>query len=143
MKNKKDLIAIEDIKTEEIFGILDLAHDVKSDREKYSASLQGKSLGLIFQKPSNRTRVSFEVGMFQLGGHSLYLGPNEIGMGGREATKDVARVLARYLDGIVARTYKHEDVKELARYADIPVINGLSDIAHPCQALTDIFTIKE
>jgi len=143
MKNKKDLIAIEDIKTEEIFDILDLAHDVKSDRAKYSASLQGKSLGLIFQKPSNRTRVSFEVGMFQLGGHSLYLGPNEIGMGGREATKDVARVLARYLDCIVARTYKHEDVKELARYADIPVINGLSDIAHPCQALTDIFTIKE
>ena len=142
MKIKKDLIALEDVKTEEIFGILDLAHDVKSDRAKYSASLQGKSLGLIFQKPSNRTRVSFEVGMFQLGGHSLYLRPNEIGMGGREATKDVARVLARYLDGIVARTYNTK-IWELARYADIPVINGLSDIAHPCQALTDIFTIKE
>ncbi len=143
MKAKRDLIAIEDVKTHEISEILDLARDVKADKEKYSTSLKGKSLGLIFQKPSNRTRVSFEVGMFQLGGHSLYLGPNEIGMGGREATKDVARVLARYLDCIVARTYKHEDVKELARYADIPVINGLSDLAHPCQALTDIFTIRE
>lgn len=140
---KRDFIAIEDIKTEEIFDLLDLAQDVKTDKAKYASSLKGKSIGLIFQKPSNRTRVSFEVGMFQLGGHSLYLGPNEIGMGGREATKDVARVLARYLDGIVARTYKHEDVKELALYADIPVINGLSDRAHPCQALTDIFTIKE
>lgn len=140
---KRDIIAIEDLKTEEIFSILELAQDVKADRAKYSAALKGKSLGLIFQKPSNRTRVSFEVGMFQLGGNSLYLGPNEIGMGGREATKDVARVLARYLDCIVARTYKHEDVKELAQYADIPVINGLSDVAHPCQALTDIFTIKE
>lgn len=140
---KRDLISIEDLKTEEIFGVLDLAHEVKTDRRAYAESLKGRSIGLIFQKPSNRTRVSFEIGMVQLGGYALYLGPSEIGMGGREAAKDVARVLARYLDGLVARTYKHEDVVELARYAEVPVINGLSDRAHPCQALADIFTVKE
>ncbi len=140
---KKDLISIECLETPDIFEVLDLTAKVKADKAKYSAALAGKSIGLIFQKPSNRTRVSFEIGMFQLGGHSLYLGPDEIDMGGRESVKDVACVLSRYLNGIVARTYKHNDVKELARYAGVPVINGLSDRAHPCQALTDIFTIKE
>ena len=140
---KKDLIAIKDLSVKEVFDILNLTENVKKDKKRYADSLKGKTIGLIFQKPSNRTRVSFEVGMLQLGGHAVYLGPSEIGMGGREAVKDVARVLSRYLDGMVARTYKHEDAKELAKYSTVPVINGLSDKAHPCQALTDIFTIKE
>ena len=140
---KKDLISIECLETQEIFEILDLTEKVKADKVKYADALKGKSIGLIFQKPSNRTRVSFEIGMVQLGGHATYLGPGEIDMGVREAVKDVACVLSRYLDGIVARTFKHADVKDLAQYATIPVINGLSDRAHPCQALADILTVKE
>ncbi len=140
---KKDLISIQDLEAKVIADIIDLTDEIKSNKAKYADALKGRSIGLIFQKPSNRTRVSFEIGMVQLGGHAIYLGPNEIAMGKRESTKDVAAVLSRYLDGIVARTYKHEDVKELAKYAVVPVINGLSDRAHPCQALGDIFTIKE
>ena len=140
---KRDIISIEELETKSIQAILSLAEDIKSNKAKYRDALKGKSIGLIFQKPSNRTRVSFEIGMVQLGGHAIYLGPSEIDMGKRESPKDVAAVLSRYLDGIVARTYKHEDVVELARYATVPVINGLSDRAHPCQALGDIFTIKE
>lgn len=140
---KKDLLTINDLTADDLLGIVDLTAKVKKDRQAYSDALKGKSIGLIFQKPSNRTRVSFEIGMVQLGGYAIYLGPNEIEMGAREAVKDVAAVLARYLDGIVARTYKHADLEDLAKHAPIPVINGLSDIAHPCQALGDIFTIKE
>lgn len=140
---KRDLISVEELETKEILAILDLAREIKADQAKYGDSLKGKSIGLIFQKPSNRTRVSFEIGMVQLGGNAIYLGPDEIAMGKRESVKDVAAVLSRYLDGIVARTYKHDDVIQLARYATVPVINGLSDSAHPCQALGDIFTIKE
>jgi ornithine carbamoyltransferase len=140
---KEDLISIECLDAKAISEILSLTTKIKSDKAKYADSLKGKSLGLIFQKPSNRTRVSFEIGIFQLGGNALYLGPDEIDMGGRESVKDVACVLSRYLDCIVARTYNHDDIKELALYANVPVINGLSDRAHPCQALADIFTIKE
>jgi len=140
---KKDLLSIQDISAKDIVGILDLARDVKANSSKYADTLKSKSIGLIFQKPSNRTRVSFEIGMFQLGGHTIYLGSSEIGMGGRESVKDVACVLSRYLNGIVARTYKHEVVEELAKSASIPIINGLSDRAHPCQALGDVFTIRE
>jgi len=140
---KKDIISIQDLDAKTINSIIALTDDIKSNKAKYADALKGRSIGLIFQKPSNRTRVSFEIGMVQLGGHAIYLGPNEIAMGKRESTKDVASVLSRYLDGLVARTYKHEDVKELAKYATVPVINGLSDRAHPCQALGDIFTIKE
>jgi ornithine carbamoyltransferase len=129
--------------TGDIMGLLDLARDMKSNAAKYSDSLRGKSIGLIFQKPSNRTRVSFEIGMYQMGGNSIYLGSTEIGMGGRESVKDIACVLSRYLNGIVARTYRHEDVVELASHASIPIINGLSDLAHPCQALGDMFTLRE
>lgn len=139
----KDLLSVSDISQKAIIEILDLTQKVKSDRAAYADALKGKSIGLIFQKPSNRTRVSFEIGMVQLGGYAIYLGPDEINMGGREAVKDVARVLSRYLDGMVARTFKHEDVAELAKYATVPVINGLSDFAHPCQAISDMFTIKE
>lgn len=141
--NKKDLLSIAGLPTEDINDILDIGKAVKKDKTKYAHTLKGKSIGLIFQKPSNRTRVSFEIGMVQLGGYAIYLGPSEIGMGGRESVKDVAKVLSRYLDALVARTYKHEDVEELARHATVPVINGLSDFEHPCQALSDIFTIKE
>ncbi|MDD5495612.1 MAG: ornithine carbamoyltransferase [Candidatus Omnitrophica bacterium] len=140
---EKNLLSIADLSEKDILGILELAKKVKADKTKYSEALKGKCIGLIFQKPSNRTRVSFEIGMIQLGGYAIYLGPSEIEMGVREPVKDVACVLARYLDGMVARTFKHEDLKELARHATVPVINGLSDLAHPCQALTDIFTIKE
>ncbi len=143
MAKKRDLLSITDLTSEEICGILEAGKELKKDKAKYADSLKGKSIGLIFQKPSNRTRVSFEIGMVQLGGYAIYLGPSEIGMGGRESVKDVARVLSRYLDGLVARTYKHEDAEDLAKYATVPVVNGLSDFAHPCQALSDIFTIKE
>lgn len=140
---KKDLLSIQDLDNKDILEIIDLASDIKSDSARYASSLKGKSIGLIFQKPSNRTRVSFEIGMYQMGGHSIYLGSSELGMGGRESVKDVACVLSRYLNGIIARTYKHQVVEELARHAGIPIINGLSDRAHPCQALGDIFTLKE
>ncbi|MCX5716273.1 MAG: ornithine carbamoyltransferase [Candidatus Omnitrophica bacterium] len=110
---------------------------------EFHTALRGKSLALIFQKPSNRTRVSFEVGMTQLGGHTIYLGPDDIKLGVREATKDVASVLSRYVDGIVARTYSHKDIIELAKNSTVPVINGLSDLVHPCQAMADVYTIKE
>jgi ornithine carbamoyltransferase len=140
---KKDLLSISDLSSEYIDEILDLGKKIKRDKAQYADSLKGKSIGLIFQKPSNRTRVSFEIGMVQLGGYAIYLGPSEIGMGGRESVKDVAKVLSRYLDALVARTYKHADIEELAKYATVPVINGLSDYAHPCQSLSDIFTIKE
>jgi len=140
---KKDLLTIASLAVDDIEAILDLTAKVKGDRESYADALKGTCIGLLFQKPSNRTRVSFEIGMVQLGGYAIYLGPNEIAMGKRESVKDVAAVLSRYLDGIVARTFVHADVEELAQYAVIPVINGLSDIAHPCQALSDIYTIRE
>ena len=140
---KKDLLSVQDLGSQEIFELINLAEDIKVNPDKYQDALKGKSIGLIFQKPSTRTRVSFEIGMFQMGGHSIYLGSSEIGMGGRESVKDVACVLSRYLNGIVARTYKHEVVEELAKYSSIPIINGLSDVAHPCQALGDMFTIEE
>ncbi len=140
---KKDLLSISDLEMREILELLDLAQKVKSAKADYYDALRGKTIGLIFQKPSNRTRVSFEIGMVQLGGYAIYLGPHELEMGKREAVKDIASVLSRYLDGIVTRTYLHEEAKELARYASVPVINGLSDMAHPCQALADIYTIRE
>ncbi len=140
---KKDFVSIDDLSAKDIEKIFKLADEVRSDRKRFEKSLSGKSLGLLFQKPSNRTRVSFEVGMTQLGGHSIYLGPDDIKLGEREAVKDVARVLSKYLDGIVARTYSHNDIVELSEFSTIPVINGLSDLMHPCQALSDIYTIRD
>lgn len=139
---KKDLITIKDLTIEEIEDIFSLATDVKKNKEKFNNSLKGKTLALIFQKPSNRTRVSFEVGIWELGGHSIYLG-QDIKLGEREATKDVAMTLSRYVNAVVLRTFSHENILEFARYATIPVINGLSDFSHPCQVLSDLFTIKE
>ena len=140
---KRDFITLENWSTKELERLLEAAQSLKSSRAKNLEHLKGKALGLIFQKPSNRTRVSFEVGFAQLGGFCIYLGPDEIDLGRRETTEDAAKTLSRYLDGIVARTYKHEDVVELAKHATIPIINGLSALHHPCQALADIFSIKE
>jgi len=140
---KKDLLSIKDLTQDDFNYIFELAEGLKAGVGGFEKPLSGKSIGLIFQKPSNRTRVSFEVGIFQLGGNAIYLGADDIKLGVRESIKDVAKVLSRYLDGIIARTFSHKDVVTLAKYADIPVINGLSDFYHPCQALSDIFTIKE
>ncbi len=141
MKNK-NLISIDDLTIDEIDEILDLADKFKR-KKKLKFDLSGKTLGLIFQKPSNRTRVSFAVGMYQLRGNSIYLTSEELQLGKREAIKDAARVLSRYLDIIAARTYSHKTILELANEADIPVINALTNLLHPCQALSDIFTIKQ
>ncbi len=140
---KKDLISVKDLTAGEIEEIFNLTDKIKKDKARFSKVLAGKTLALIFQKPSNRTRVSFEVGMFELGGYSIYLGPDEINLGVRESIKDVAKTLSRYVDGIVLRTFEHKNVLDLAQFAAIPVINGLSDLLHPCQALADIYTIRE
>jgi ornithine carbamoyltransferase len=125
--------------------ILDEAAKIKALRRSRIPfrPLFGKTLAMVFQKPSNRTRVSFEVGMYQLGGHPLSLSPQEIQMGQRETPSDTGRVLARYIDAIMARVFSHDEVEELARAAEVPVINGLSDLHHPCQALADLLTIRE
>ncbi|MCK5451692.1 MAG: ornithine carbamoyltransferase [Candidatus Omnitrophica bacterium] len=140
---KKDLITVEDLNAKEIMDILRLAKKLKKRPLLKNKVFKDKTLALLFQKPSNRTRISFEVAMVHLGGYVLYLSPREIKMGTREPVKDVARVVSRYVDGIVARVFSHEDVKDLAKYSDVPVINGLSDLVHPCQALSDIFTVLE
>ncbi len=142
---KKDFLAITDLTRDEIEATYALARDLKEKTKRGEAHpvLAGKTLAMIFQKPSARTRVSFEAGMFQLGGHALYLAPTDIQMGKRESTADIARVLSRYVDGIMARVFAHEDVLELAAYASVPVVNGLSDLLHPCQVLADLFTISE
>ena len=138
---KRDLISITDFTKHEILGLFKDAKKFKKNPFCRKSALSSKSIALVFQKPSNRTRVSFEVGMVDLGGHAVYLGPDELKLGVRESVKDIAKVLARYLDGIVARTFKHEDVTSLAKFATVPVINGLSELLHPCQALGDLFTI--
>lgn len=140
---KKDLLSIENLEPSEIESILELGRRLKRNKNKFSKVLSKKTLALVFQKPSNRTRVSFEVGMYQLGGNSLYLSPQEINLGVRESIADVGRTISRYVDGIVLRTFEHKNCLEMAEAASVPVINGLSDFSHPCQALADILTIKE
>jgi len=141
----KNLVSINDLSREEVTQILEIAEIIKlryySNEEQ--PLLKGKVLGMIFQKPSLRTRVSFETGMIQLGGQAIYLGPNDIKLGQREVTKDIAQVLSRYVSGIMARTFSHEIMLELAKYSSVPVINGLSELLHPCQVLGDLLTIKE
>lgn len=142
---KKDFLAISQLSKDDIFEIFDLAKKLKQKQKSGEVHryLDGKALAMIFQKPSARTRVSFEVGMFQLGGHALYLGPNDIQIGKRESTGDVAQTLSRYVDIIMARMFGHEDVVELAEYATVPVVNGLTDLLHPCQVMADLFTVFE
>lgn len=141
----KHFLSIAELTKDEIFEIFDLTKELKEKTKNGEVHhlLKGKTLAMVFAKPSARTRISFEVGMFQLGGHALYLSPNDIGIGTREAVKDVARVLARYNDGIMARLFGHEDILELAEYSTVPVINGLTDLLHPCQIMADAFTILE
>ncbi|WP_454193554.1 ornithine carbamoyltransferase [Paenibacillus sp. Marseille-Q7038] len=141
----RDFIEFTDYTKEEIEYLLDLAIDIKKKQKNGEVyqPLKGKTIGLIFEKSSTRTRVSFEVGMFQLGGHALFLSKNDIQFGRGETISDTAQVLSRYLDGIMIRTFAHSNVTELAKYADVPVINGLSDDAHPCQVLADFQTVLE
>ncbi len=141
----KDLVSIDDLTREEVHQILETAEIIKLRHyaQEEQPVLKGKILGMIFQKPSLRTRVSFEAGMMQLGGQAIYLGPDDIKLGEREATKDIAQVLSRYVDGIMARTFSHQVILDLAKYASVPVINGLSELLHPCQILGDLLTIKE
>ncbi len=139
------LLKLSDLSTDEIFEILDLADKLKAERKAGVEHhiLKGKTLGMIFQKSSTRTRVSFETGMYQLGGSALFLSSHDLQIGRGEPIRDTARVLSRYLDGIMIRTYKQSDVEELAEYGSIPIINGLTDYAHPCQVLADLMTIRE
>ena len=141
----KDFLAITDLTRHEIEAIFELTKQLKLDviRGVSHHRLQGQTLAMVFAKPSARTRVSFETGMYQLGGHALYLGPNDIGIGTRESVGDIARVLSRYNNGIMARLFDHKHIEELAENATAPVINGLTDYNHPCQVMADIFTVLE
>lgn len=139
----RDLLSLAALAPAETTFLIDLGIRVKTQPSLYRQSLEGKTLAMLFEKPSLRTRVTFEVGMSQLGGHALYLGSQEIGLGKREVIKDVARNLTRWVDAVMARVFSHESLVELAKHASIPVVNGLSDIEHPCQALGDFMTLHE
>ncbi len=141
----KHLLKLADLSSEEIFAILNLADQLKYERKNHIEHhhLKGKKLGMIFQKSSTRTRVSFEVGMYELGGYALFLSDRDLQIGRGEPIKDTVRVLSRYLDGIMIRTFAQKDVEELAQYGSIPIINGLTDYCHPCQVLADLMTIRE
>ena len=139
----RHLISIHDLTRAEVAGLFRLAAEVKAEPEKYHNHLHRKTLGMIFEKSSTRTRVSFEVGMAQMGGHALFLSSRDIQLGRGEPISDTAQVLSRYVDGIMARTFAHQTVTDLAKYGSVPVINGLTDDLHPCQGLTDYFTLME
>ena len=141
----KHLLKLSDLSSEEIIGILNLADQLKYERKNNIRHhhLEGKKLGMIFEKSSTRTRVSFEVGMYELGGHALFLSGKDLQIGRGEPIKDTVRVLSRYLDGIMIRTFAQQDVEDLAAYGSIPIINGLTDYCHPCQVLADLMTIRE
>ena len=139
----KDFIELHSYTADEVREIFELARDMKANRQRYADALKGQTLAMIFEKSSTRTRVSFEVGMFQLGGHALFLSARDIQLGRGEPIYDTAKVLSRYVDGIMARTFAHKTVTDLAEYATVPVINGLTDLSHPCQSMTDYFTAWE
>ena len=139
----KHLASIHDLSVDELFEILSLSSEIKADRERFRTALAGKILAMVFQKPSTRTRVSFQVGIYELGGTGLSLGQNELQLGRGETVADTARVLSRYVHGIMARVFSNDDIVTLAKYSTVPVINGLSDLLHPCQAICDFFTIEE
>lgn len=138
-----DFLSVRDMNREEILTTFDIALDMKADRMKYAEALKGQALAMIFEKPSLRTRTSFDIGIQQLGGYSLYLSPAEISLGKRESVHDVAKNLERMVQGIMIRTFAHQIVIDMAKHASIPVINGLTDFSHPCQAMADFLTIKE
>ena len=139
----KDFIEIHHYSADEVRELFELARDMKAKPKKFNDALAGQTLAMIFEKSSTRTRVSFEVGMYQLGGHALFLSARDIQLGRGEPITDTARVLSRYVDGIMARTFAHKTVTDLAEYATVPVINGLTDLSHPCQSMTDYFTAWE
>jgi ornithine carbamoyltransferase len=137
-----DFLAIPDFSRDELNGLFELAERMRA--KKYTKTpLAGKTLAMIFMKSSTRTRVSFEVGTYQLGGHALFLSPRDVQLGRGEPIADTARVLSRYVDGIMIRTFAHQDIEELAKYASVPVINGLTDLLHPCQILADLLTVRQ
>lgn len=141
----KSLVSINDLTLEEMNQIFDVSKTLKEKKltGEPHRILEGKTLGMIFSKPSTRTRISFQAGIYQLGGTGMYFGPNDLQLGKSENINDTAKVLSRYLDGIMIRTFSHQDVVDLARFGSIPVINGLTDLLHPCQVMTDLFTILE
>src|SRR5437764_8551350 len=139
----KDFIEIHDWTAAEVMEIFELAKEIKQKPKRFRDALEGQTLAMIFEKSSTRTRVSFEAGMFQLGGHALFLSSRDIQLGRGEPIYDTAKVLSRYVDGIMARTFAHKTVTDLAEYASVPVINGLTDLSHPCQSMTDYFTAWE
>ncbi|HKR65349.1 MAG TPA: ornithine carbamoyltransferase [Thermoanaerobaculia bacterium] len=139
----KDFIEVHDYTADEVRALFELAADMKANPSKYADALRGQTLAMIFEKSSTRTRVSFEVGMYQLGGHALFLSARDIQLGRGEPIYDTAKVLSRYVNGIMARTFAHKTVTDLAEYATVPVINGLTDLTHPCQSMTDYFTAWE
>jgi len=141
----RNLLSLKDFTTEELYQLIETGYQLKLEnkRGQLHPLLAGKTLGMIFQKPSLRTRVSFHIGMAQLGGQAIYLGPEDIKLGKRETTEDIAIVLSSYVDGIMARTFEHKTVADLGEYASVPVINGLSQWTHPCQALADYLTVWE
>lgn len=141
--SSRNLLSLEELTAAQITHLLKLAAQVKAQPKKFRRALEGKTLALLFEKPSLRTRATFQIGMEQLGGRALYLSPQEIGLGTRESVPDVARNLSRWVDGIMARVFAHQTVVELAEHASVPVINGLSDLVHPCQALGDYLTLRE
>jgi ornithine carbamoyltransferase len=144
LKNKH-ILSLQDLDLKEIISILDFAAILKKENKMGLSRklLEGKTLGMVFQKPSTRTRVSFEIGMFQLGGHAIYLGINDMQLSKGETIEDTARTLSLYLDCLMARVYDHRDLEKLSKYSSIPIINGLSDLFHPCQILSDLLTIRE
>jgi len=137
-----DFLAIPDFSTDELYSLFELAESMRA-RKYDKKPLAGKSLAMIFMKSSTRTRVSFEVGTYQLGGHALFLSPRDVQLGRGEPIADTARVLSRYVDGIMIRTFAHQDIEELSKYATVPVINGLTDLLHPCQILADLLTVRQ
>lgn len=145
MISQKDFISLSDYQPEEIIGLLDLADRLKADNKagRTHHILKNKTLGMIFAKSSTRTRISFEVGIYQLGGTGIFLNNSDIQLGRGETVEDTARVMSRFLDGLMIRTYSHNSVIQLAKYSSIPVINGLTDLEHPCQVLADLMTIRE
>jgi ornithine carbamoyltransferase len=143
MKRKRDFLTLRDITPQEMHMLLNRAQELKAGKDAHKCPLIGKSIGLLFEKASTRTRVSLEVGMYQLGAQTIYMNPREIQMGRGESIHDTAKVLSRYLDAVIIRTFSHDILEEFASHASIPVVNGLSDLHHPCQALGDLQTIIE
>ena len=140
---QRHFLSLKDWSRDELELLFEQAAAIKANPDAYASALAGQSLAMIFQKPSTRTRVSFEVGMYQLGGRALFLGADDIQLNRGETLADTARVLSRYVQGIMARVFAHQDVTDLARHGSVPVINGLSDLLHPCQAIADYFTLRE